>query len=68
MAQVRTICCDVCGLTAVEKTYGAGFPGWGGLIGVAVTTDDGREAVNPDLCPEHKARVAEFVGELMEGK
>jgi len=59
----RTIKCDICEAEMVEPVDGGGWPGWGGLNGIAL---DG--VPNPTLCPEHLAVVADFVNDLKEGR
>lgn len=59
----RIIKCDICGLEMEEPVAGAGWPGWGGLNGIAM---DG--VSNPNLCPEHLAATADFVDGLKEGR
>lgn len=68
MAQRRTIVCDVCGAQYTERTHGEGFPGWGGLVGVFITTNAGHRIDNPDLCPKHKGEVAQLVCDMMEAR
>jgi len=55
----RTIKCDICGVEAIEPIDGGGWPGWGGLNGIAL---DG--VPNPSLCPKHLAQVADFIDGL----
>lgn len=53
---LRTIHCDVCGMTQTENMPGAGWPGWGELRGVQING-----AVNPCLCPQHLAVLAQVL-------
>ncbi len=61
MAEKRTITCDIpgCGASCTEDSYGNGWPGWMGLKGVKLNAVE-----NPDLCPEHKKLVVDFVDSL----
>lgn len=63
MAITRTITCDICCKTATETVPNEGWPGWGGLHGIALNG-----VTNPTLCPTDLARVAEFIDkELRHG-
>lgn len=54
MGIVRTITCDICGLTEQEPTMGEGWQGWGKLDGVV---DDKRPVGSIALCPDDLAPV-----------
>lgn len=62
MAILQVIKCDVCGNEHREKSHGEGFKGWGMLNGITL---DG--IPNPALCPEHLAKVANYVDTLKNG-
>lgn len=62
---LRTIHCDVpgcCEAPLTESAPGAGWPGWGQLLGITV----GPEKVSrePGLCPNHLRAIAgQFFGD-----
>lgn len=56
MAIVRTIECCICGERYTEKNAGEGFPGWGAIQGIILNGE-----ANPDLCPDHLTKVANFI-------
>jgi len=58
---LRTIKCDICGISYTEDREGAGFPGWGALQGVSL--DD---VSNPSLCPGHLAMFGEYADKLKQ--
>ena len=60
MSQRRTIACDICGETYTEEAFGLGFPGWAQAAGITLRSD----RQNPDLCPQHAERLAEFIATL----
>ncbi len=62
MAMVRTVICGVCGKKHTEENPNVGWPGWGQLLGVAIDDD-----VNPYLCPDHLANVADLMDGLKNG-
>jgi len=62
MPILRKIVCDVCGQAYTEREAGHGFPGWGAFHGIKLDGVD-----NPQLCPVHKAAVADFIDELKHG-
>lgn len=61
MSQIRTIRCDIpgCPHYREERTFGDGWNGWGSLQGISFNGKD-----NPDLCPYHLEKVADFIDQL----
>ncbi len=59
MGVLQTISCDVKGCTArkTETHYGSGWPGWGGVHGVA----DDKTGESPMLCPDHLKVIMNYV-------
>jgi hypothetical protein len=53
---LRTIICGVCGERYTELGEGAGFPGWGHIVGVR--SNNSHEI---HLCPEHLNAVTESI-------
>lgn len=69
MGMVRTIQCDICEQTESEKEYGAGWPGWAIINGIAAVTPIKGESLTEEnmrfiLCPEHCGVVTNFLTDL----
>ena len=58
MSVYRTVTCNWpgCDYTYRESAPNVGWPGWGQLNGIILNDNE-----NPHLCPEHLARVANFI-------
>ena len=59
---LRTIQCAICGKHETEKRPNGGWPGWMGIIGVALDGDE-----NPQFCPEHTNEIMNFIDNLKHG-
>lgn len=59
MTILRTIKCDVCGMTATEGEENQGWIHWGNLNGIALDGVD-----NPSLCRECLINIANFINAL----
>jgi len=69
MTMVRTIKCDVCGELESEKEYGAGWPGWAiisGIAAVAPRKDESLTDANMKfmLCKEHAKITSDFLSDM----
>lgn len=62
MAIQRIITCDICSKTEAEKTFGAGWKGWGQILGKI--NENGNTEFG--LCPEHLEDVMKIAMELKE--
>lgn len=62
MPILRVIHCSLCDKTETETAANVGWPKWGAVQGIIL---DGEE--NPCLCPEHLAKVADFIDEVKNG-
>ena len=63
MPILKTIICDVCGLSQIEPETGDGFPRWGQVNGIKLDGVD-----NPMVCPDHLIQVAELLNDLKHGE
>lgn len=58
---LRNVSCDIagCASACLETAPGEGWTGWGQFYGIKLNGVD-----NPYLCPDHVARLADFVDSL----
>lgn len=69
MTMVRTIKCDVCGNIESEKEYGAGWPGWAIIHGIAAVEPKNDEPLTDAnmkfmLCKEHTKTTSNFLSDM----
>lgn len=58
---LRTIHCDICGISQMETKENEGWEGWGQINGISING-----AINPSVCPDDLSRLADFADELCE--
>jgi hypothetical protein len=59
MSIKRTIECYICKVNEIEKSYGSGWPGWGGLQGKQQNGE-----LEMCLCPEHNNIIWSYAQQL----
>lgn len=62
MAIQRTITCDICGKTEIERVFGMGWKDWGQILGKINEKGD----TEFGLCPEHLEDIILIALELKE--
>lgn len=66
MPEFRSMQCDICEKIKAEVIYGAGFPGWGKLLGVNSGKLPGQDSLV--LCSAHLQQVVEYLNAITKEK